>query len=176
MRDRREIRGTGVSDARRLAVMAAYNYTCVTCGVVGYEKKRPKHCGKWRSFPTDEPGNSLSIDHVKPWSNDDLAVLCQRCNAQKSDRDPVYDLVRAYLDMAVHLRPTGGDFPTLCYATAAQRLGGWPAPRPPRRWQRDEPRPSRICRRCWVAATAVSPTSANTNKPAATPTADLGAR
>ena len=141
----------GVTKARRRAAFHAANLTCVTCGVVAREVRWPRSSSY--TFPTDEPGNPLSIDHITPGDASDLAVLCFRCNTQKSNRPPTYDLVVLALlrTTVVHLAlaaPPPHDILalTLCRRVPARRLGGWPIPR------RTEPRPTRICQRCWAAA------------------------
>ena len=143
----------GVTKARRRAAFHAANLTCTTCGVVGREVRWPRS-GSY-TFPTDEPGNALSIDHVTPGDATDLAVLCQRCNSQKRDRPPVYDLVAVGVSFVVHLAlavPAGSLVLGLglCSVVPTRRVGGWPRLRP------GEPRPSRICTRCWTRANHAS--------------------
>jgi hypothetical protein len=70
-------RTSRIASARmRLAVMQRDNFRCRLCG---------------RS-PSQNPGISLQVDHIRPWSEggetvlDNLQTLCSACNAGKSNR------------------------------------------------------------------------------------------
>lgn len=64
-------------------------YRCVQCGAQGREVR--SRSGSY-SYPTGEPGVSLSLDHIKPkrfggLSNlANLQCLCTRCNSRKGAR------------------------------------------------------------------------------------------
>jgi 5-methylcytosine-specific restriction endonuclease McrA len=65
------------------------NYTCAICGLVGREQR--SRGGSW-SYPTSEPGISLSLDHTIPKRFGGLSTLanlqclCTRCNSRKGAR------------------------------------------------------------------------------------------
>ena len=80
----------GVSNARRRRLITASDFTCLWCGLTGWEVRHVSHAGNVSyTFPTSIKGVWLSIDHVVPASKDgshddsNLQVLCTRCNVLK---------------------------------------------------------------------------------------------
>lgn len=79
---------SGVSQAKRRALMRDSRYACQFCGVRGREvrTKNPWAKNATFSYPTTISGLSLSIDHVIPRSRGgssdlpNLRVLCTSCN------------------------------------------------------------------------------------------------
>lgn len=79
-------RGCRVPTSMVRRVMREENYTCATCGVVGFQRRFPK--GGYGHY-TETPGVFLSIDHISPKSRggtndrENLRVLCTICNTRK---------------------------------------------------------------------------------------------
>jgi 5-methylcytosine-specific restriction endonuclease McrA len=74
----------------RRRVMREGNYTCVTCGIIGYEQRFPR--GGY-GFYTAEKEVYLSIDHIVAKSRggsgerSNLRILCTPCNTKKGTKD-----------------------------------------------------------------------------------------